>query len=456
MDLILKHLKDIVQTEEDVYEFQGTILKLAFTGNLTTKLDGDNVSDVLNMIKEHRKKLIESKLAKRIKSEHIKDEEKIFEIPNHWHWLRMSEISYDLGQKKPDKNFNYIDVASIDNQKHVISEDIQVLTPSEAPSRARKKLQSGAVIYSTVRPYLRNIAIIDREFEYEPIASTAFIVLCPFKGIYNKYLYYYLLSPLFTSYVQSQMIGVAYPAINNRQFYSGLFPLAPYKEQQEVISKIEDLFGICDQLLTEIRSKNDVSIKLNTAIFNRIQDSSNPKQKDDLAFAIQNMDSLCNNKDDVQLLRESLLSLALQGRLVKQEIIDDPTSVLLKKIEKEKKELINEKKIRRPRKLAKIRDEEKHYELPEGWEWVRLGRISKQIHYGHTASATTQDTGVKFLRITDIQNNMVDWKDVPYCDIDEKRLEALHLKERDILIARTGGTIGKSFLINNVDRKSVV
>src|SRR5690625_2928722 len=99
MQSLLKHFNEIIQSEEDVYEFQDTILKLAFTGNLTTKVEEDNVLNVWKMIEKHRKKLTEKKLARKIKTEPIKEEEKLFEIPNHWHWLRMNEISYDLGQK---------------------------------------------------------------------------------------------------------------------------------------------------------------------------------------------------------------------------------------------------------------------------------------------------------------------------------------------------------------------
>jgi type I restriction enzyme S subunit len=94
------------------------------------------------------------------------------------------------------------------------------------------------------------------------------------------------------------------------------------------------------------------------------------------------------------------------------------------------------------------------FEIPESWEWVRLSTLSSKIQYGYTASA--QDNGnAKLLRITDIQNNKVEWSTVPYCDISEDKLENMKLIDNDILIARTGGTIGKSFLIRNVSDISV-
>ena len=86
------------------------------------------------------------------------------------------------------------------------------------------------------------------------------------------------------------------------------------------------------------------------------------------------------------------------------------------------------------------------YELPKGWEWVRLINITSRIHYGYTASALTEGD-VKLLRITDIQKNRVNWESVPYCNISNTKLDDMQLINGDIVIARTGGTLGKSFHI---------
>ena len=85
--------------------------------------------------------------------------------------------------------------------------------------------------------------------------------------------------------------------------------------------------------------------------------------------------------------------------------------------------------------------------LSAGWRWVTVDEIAQRIHYGYTESATEDAIGPKFLRITDIQNNSVNWDSVPYCRIDEVKQEQYLLKENDLVFARTGATVGKSFLI---------
>nr|WP_321351511.1 restriction endonuclease subunit S [uncultured Methanoregula sp.] len=94
-------------------------------------------------------------------------------------------------------------------------------------------------------------------------------------------------------------------------------------------------------------------------------------------------------------------------------------------------------------------------ELPEGWEWTKLGEISERIHYGYTASAEKNKTGPRLLRITDIQDNNVNWATVPSCNISEKDLPNYLLKSGDLVFARTGATVGKSFLIEGNIPESV-
>ena len=86
-------------------------------------------------------------------------------------------------------------------------------------------------------------------------------------------------------------------------------------------------------------------------------------------------------------------------------------------------------------------------DLPDGWTWITVGKIAQKIHYGYTESATDDPMGPKFLRITDIQNNSVNWDSVPYCQIDEIKQQQYLLRENDLVFARTGATVGKSFLI---------
>ena len=103
---------------------------------------------------------------------------------------------------------------------------------------------------------------------------------------------------------------------------------------------------------------------------------------------------------------------------------------------------------------VKCIDEEIPFEIPDGWEWERWGNISQSIQYGYNAPALEQGV-IRMVRISDIQDNKVVWDTVPFCMIEEQDIETYLLKENDILFARTGGTVGKSFLVEEVPLKSI-
>lgn len=167
-------------------------------------------------------------------------------------------------------------------------------------------------------------------------------------------------------------------------------------------------------------------------------------------FLLTHFNHISEAPDAIPRLRLFILDLAVRGKLVQQSKHDEPTSELLKRIQEEKVRLMKAGSIRKQEPLPDIADEELQFAAPPGWSWTRLGAISQKIHYGFTASANPSLKTVRLLRITDIQDNHVEWDCVPGCEISEREVEQYKLRAGDILIARTGGTIGKTFLVSQM------
>lgn len=401
-------------------DLKNSILQLAIQGKLVEQREEEGTAkELLERIETEKKQLIkEGKIKKQKVLPAIQEDEIPFDIPENWEWVRLGEITHNWGQKKPDQIFDYIDVRSIDNLNGVLSDSENLIKPEKAPSRARKIVKEGSVLYSTVRPYLLNICTVDKEFAHEPIASTAFAILHPFRGVNNSFLYQILRSPMFTSYVSSTMIGVAYPAINDTNLLKGLIPIPPLEEQKRIVEKIEELMPYVE--------------------------------KYDVAYS--EVEEL--NKKFPEDMQKSILQYAIQGKLVEQRGEDGTAEELYKQIQEEKKRLIKEGKIKKTKVLPEITEEEIPFDIPENWKWVRLSDVSENIHYGYTASAK-EAGNCKFLRITDIQNNSVDWESVPFCDVKDKDYGTYGLNNRDIMIARTGGTIGKTYIVDSLKDRTV-
>jgi type I restriction enzyme S subunit len=217
------------------------------------------------------------------------------------------------------------------------------------------------------------------------------------------------------------------------------------------VEKVERLLGLCNELEEKKEKRDQKQVNLNNASLEKLLASSEADEFRKCWSKIsENFDILYDSPENVNKLKQAILQLAVMGKLVPQDPRDEPASILLEKIKAEKEQLIKEGKIKRQDPLPLIAENEMPYELPEGWKWVKLAHISNNIHYGYTASADLKINKIKFLRISDIQNNTVNWNTVPGCKINASDLKSYELHNGDLLIARTGGTIGKSYLVEDL------
>ena len=252
-------------------EMKKSVLQSAMQGKLTKQLESDSsVDELLKKIADEKAKLIEEgKIKKEKPLAEITEEEIPFDIPENWRWARLRSIVYSRGQKTPDKKFSYIDIGSINNQKQTLSENENIIDAKDAPCRARKIVAKNDVIYSTVRPYLHNMCIIDKDFSEEPIASTGFAVMTCIK-VLPEFLLKYLLSPDFDAYANDHenSKGVAYPAINDDRLYKALIPIPPIEEQQRIVEKLNTILPIIDSM----------------SVYGTKKKAGRPKQEEALAF----------------------------------------------------------------------------------------------------------------------------------------------------------------------------
>ena len=233
-------------------DMKKSLLQYAIQGKLVEQRPEEGTAEELfEQIQEEKQRLIaDGKIKKEKPLPEITEDEKPFDIPESWKWVRLKDIVYNRGQMTPQSTFSYIDIGSIDNQRQSLNKNENIIEAKDAPSRARKIVGRGDILYATVRPYLHNVCIIDKDFTYTPIASTGFAVLTCHADIFNKYLFYYLLSPVFDSYANSNenAKGVAYPAINDDRLYRAVIAIPPLAEQKRIVAKLEQLLPLCDRL----------------------------------------------------------------------------------------------------------------------------------------------------------------------------------------------------------------
>lgn len=401
-------------------DLKNSILQLAVQGKLVEQRPEEGTAkEQLEQIKAEKEKLIKEKKIKKEKPlPEITEDEIPFEIPESWEWVRLNSIVYNSGQCKPEDMFCYIDIGSIDNKNQRLSDEDNIIEAENAPSRARKIVKKGDIIYSTVRPYLHNMCIIDRDFSHMPIASTGFAVLTCFLGIYNKFLFFYLQSPEFDRYANSteNAKGVAYPAINDDRLYRALIPIPPLAEQKRIVSKIEEILPYIDQY-------DKAYTKLETF-----------------------------NKKFPEDMKKSILQLAMQGKLVEQRPEEGTADELYEQIVAEKAQLIKDGKIKKEKSLPEITEDEIPFEIPNSWKWVRLGQILKEVIVPQRDKPTFSSKGIPWCRIEDRDGVLLNGSKSNQL-VSEDTIKKMNLKVLPVgtvLSACTGGSIG-TIVINTVE-----
>jgi type I restriction enzyme S subunit len=444
--LLLEKYFDVAFAAPDgVKKLRELILSLAMQGKLVPQDPSDqSARELLKEIEAEKSRLVKDGKIKTSKPlPEIKPDEVPYDLPKAWEWIRIRNMCHDWGQKTPDSFFTYIDVGSIDNKRGVISDDVQLLESVDAPSRARKIVCKGTVIYSTVRPYLLNIAIVDKDFSPEPIASTAFAILHPFCEVSNRFIYYYLRSPSFISYVESTMKGVAYPAINDGDFFQGLFPLPPIAEQRRIVAKIDELMARCDELekLRQVHAQKQITVH-NAALNQLLTGKDHNNFKTSWHFITQHFGELYSVKANVTELRKAILQLAVMGKLVPQDPNDQPASELLNAIEVEKNRLVKEGTIKASKPLPEIKPDEIPYALPKSWEWCRVWDVAQLITSGSREWAKYySDDGAIFVTMGNLSrgNYNLRMENMRYVTPPQDGEEArTKLEENDLLIDLSG------------------
>jgi type I restriction enzyme S subunit len=342
-----------------IQKLRELILELAVRGKLVPQDERDEpAANLLGRLKEQQANRFAEGVVKKPKpAARIEASQTPFEVPKNWTWCRVSQVGHDWGQKVPEATFTYIDVGSINKEWGVVAEP-SVLSAKEAPSRARKLVKKGTVIYSTVRPYLLNIAVIAEEFDPEPIASTAFAIVHPFEGVLASYLYRYLRSPTFVSYVEGCQTGIAYPAINDKQFFAGLVPLPPTAEQHRIEAKVDELMGLCDILERQTEGSLKAHQTLVELCLSALTTSQTSEELAENWSRLEaNFDTLFTTEESIDSLEQAIFDLAIKGALVEQSSEDEPASEFLS------------------RNSPNWKPDGKERKLPSGWSVCTFGDL---------------------------------------------------------------------------------
>lgn len=434
------------------------ILELAVRGKLVPQDPNDEpASELLKRIAAEKAELVkQGKIKKQKPLPGISEEEKPFELPEGWEWVTFSHLGYFFGGKTPSKMKDEYWGGTIpwvtpkDMKTNLIVDSEDKVTPL-ALEDSLTKVSPGSILFVARSGILRRIFPVAIT-SIECTVNQDIKVLSPF---FSDISYYILLMMNgFERYIIENLTktGTTVESLLFEDFISHPFMIPPFAEQNRILSTVKKLMSLCDQLEQQSLTTLDAHQQLVETLLGTLTDSQNAEElAENWARISEHFDTLFTTEASVDALKQTILQLAVMGKLVPQDPNDEPASELLKRIAQEKAQLVKEGKIKKQKPLPPISDEEKPFELPEGWEWCRLNDISSKITDGDHKTPPRIAEGYKLLSAKNIRDGYLDYNNCDYISaIDyEKSRERCLPEKGDLLIVSVGGTIGRSSLIKD-------
>lgn len=357
------------------------ILELAVRGKLVPQDPNDEpASELLKRIAAEKAELVkQGKIKKQKLLPEISEEEKPFELPEGWEWVTLATVGEIVGGGTPKSDnpqfwakngIKWITPADLYGLKgKYITSGARDISPAGLSNSSARLMPKGSVLFSSRAP-IGYVAIADAELS----TNQGFKSCVPYIKESAEYIYYFLLAS--AKKIDAEASGTTFKEVSGAIVSKILLPLPPLSEQLKIVSRANELMSLCDQLEQQSLTSLDAHQQLVETLLGTLTDSQNAEElAENWTRISEHFDTLFTTEASVDALKQTILQLAVMGKLVPQDPNDEPASELLKRIAQEKAQLVKEGKIKKQKSLPPISDEEKPFELPEGWEWSYLSDI---------------------------------------------------------------------------------
>ncbi|WDB73718.1 restriction endonuclease subunit S [Escherichia albertii] len=436
------------------------ILELAVRGKLVPQDPNDEpASELLKRIAAEKAELVkQGKIKKQKPLPEISEEEKPFELPEGWEWVRLGDIAeiirgvtYGKSQSSEIKKDGMLPLLRANNiQSEILLEPI-VYVDEELVS-PEQYLRMGDVLIAMSSGSESLVGKAAQFFENGNYTFGAFCgVVRTYSKIVDEFIGFFLKTPLYRRQTQSSGKGIGIKNLNKSNLEMLLVAMPTKRNCAQLLEEATFLLSLCDQLEQQSLTSLDAHQQLVETLLETLTNSQNAEELAENWVRIsEHFDTLFTTEASVDALKQTILQLAVMGKLVPQDPNDEPASELLKRIAQEKAQLVKEGKIKKQKPLPPISDEEKPFELPDGWEYIYLNDICSLITDGTHQTPKYTTEGRPFISAQCVKP----FKFMPEnCRYVSEEDHNLYIKNRnpeqqDILLSRVGAGIGECAVID--------
>ena len=371
-DRLLAYYEKIADAPDAIPRLRRFILDLAVRGKLVPQDPNDEpAAELLERITAEKARLVKTgEIKKQSALPPVAPSEEPFSVPNVWEWTRIGSTAYvEMGQSPPSEHYN--------RAGHGIpffqgKADFGKRYPTARYwcAQPKKYAAQGDILISVRAP------VGPTNLASEPCCiGRGLAALRSHNGIDR----YFLLRCLeaFEHELAALGFGTTFVAINKNQLTGFVIPLPPLAEQHRIVAKVDELMALCDRLEEGRTERETTRDRLTTASLARLNepDPDPAVFQNHAAFALDNLIPLTSRPDQIKALRQTILNLAVRGKLVKQDPNDEPASELLKRIASEKARLVKAEVIRRPKVPVLLSGDELPFHLPRAWAWTQIAEL---------------------------------------------------------------------------------
>lgn len=458
----MRHFDLIAQAPGGVARLRELILTLAVQGKLVPQAPSDEpASELLKKIRVEKDRLIAEGKIKRDKPlAEIAEEEKPFELPAGWEWVRLNTLLQKIGAGSTPLGGREVYVSSgvkFLRSQNVWDDGLRLASVAYIKPETHAKMSGTVVVandllFNITGASIGRCAVVPGDFDEANVSQHVTILRAVIPAL-NAFLHKVLVSRHVQQTVMDVQVGVSREGLSIAKLGQFLIPLPPLAEQSRIVTRVEELMQVCDALEASGQLEAQQHAQLVNTLLGTLTQSETPEAlADNWQRIATHFDVLLDRPEAVDALEQTILQLAVRGLLVPQDPTDESASVLLQKIRTEKDRLIAQGKIKRDKPLPAITDEEKPFELPQGWEWVRLGEIADNRLGKMLDKAKNTGRRYPYLRNTNVQWRHIDLDDIKEISLEVSELDEFRLIKGDLLICE-GGYPGRCAIWNHPEKE---
>jgi type I restriction enzyme S subunit len=457
-ELLLAHYERVSDAPDAVPRLRRFILDLAVGGKLVPQDPKDEpAAEMLKRITAEKMRSVTRNAKKNdLPLPALSPGDDVSECPPNWVWIRLGETGRIFNGNSVNESEKQRLAKVKEGHPFIATKDIGYGRDPIAYENGLR-VPIGDASYKTARAKSvlicleggsagKKIGITDRTicFGNKLFANETWSDIDP-RFILNLYL-----SDRFYRAFRRRMTGII-GGIARSEFVNIPIALPPVGEQKRIVAKLDELMVWCDQLETARTEREAARDRLMVASVARLSDRADPEAfKVDARFFVDAIPVLTARVDQIKQLRQSILNLAVRGKLVAQNANDEPASELLNRIAAEKAQLIRDKKLKRQKSLSPVELESTPFELPVGWTWSKADDVFLNITDGFHNTPSPVATGRPYVTAKHIRPKKIDFDNCLY--VDEKNHRELFAKTRvrrgDILVVNIGAGCGTPAMVD--------